>query len=198
MGTAAAQPPLVVVSVEGLDVPARSHVLAALRDRLGLADLGERHAGRAALAPALTRLRALARLPAGRPARVLCAGPWLLPAEPDPELRRLRADLVGAVARRLRLAVDDCVHVMVMLDASPHEAFEHADRAADLRALQAAQAALDAEPAHPAGGGRCWATPFAVRSERIACPPFAADNPQTLAEVLDLATDACRRMLGEA
>ena len=184
------------VSLESLPVPARAAVIKSLQARLGLALLPEddRCGGPVApLALLLHRLRALAKqqaAPGG--GHALWGGPWLPSAPRDPLLRRLHRDLGAAVAARL-MPDAGVRHLMVCLESCPDEAFEalvgvETGRSKDvsLQSLHQAQRAIHEAAA---GGGSC--SPFPVEIVRVACPCFAADNPETLARVLDLACAAC-------
>lgn len=185
------------VSVEGLRVPARQAVLKALQARLGLVpvcddDRADRGAD-AFFRVLLHRVRALARVPPG--SHALWTGSWVLtaPRDPDPRLAALHRQLGEALVARLAPG-RRVRHLMLCLDACPHEAFEAAlggdpgaHREVDLRALAGAAAGLArAEP----GPG----SPFPCEVARVACPRFAGDNPATLEALLDLSCDAVKRV----
>lgn len=182
------------VSVESLPVPARAAVLKSLQARLGLALLPEDCGPAAPLALLLHRLRALSRAP---PGHSLWAGSWLLAVPQDPLLWRLHRDLAAAVAGRLLPGGGEGVrHLMVCLQTSPDEALEALLAGADgrdvgLEALRHAQRCIEDEH-----GGSC--SPFEVEIVRVECPCFAADNPATLAKVLDLACAGCHRLVNGA
>lgn len=177
------------------------------------------------LAPQLAllvgRLRALARLPEG--AHALWTGSWLLAEPRDPLLRRLHRDLGRAVASRLLppQSATKTKHVMLCLTtASADEAFEAVlengedgggggggggsggggggggsggGGAICLQSLREAQERIE-ELARAGGGGAL--SPFAdVEAVEVRVPPFAADNPATLARLLDLACQGCHRAM---
>jgi len=199
-----------VVSVEGLPVPSRLAVLKSLQARLGLVpvpdlDRGDSlpgHQGTAAsLDLLLHRVRALSKLPEGTPA--LWSGSWLLSMPRDPDLQHLHRDLAKALCSRYFPEASEAItHIMLCVEASPHEAFEHIfsdphqqprDRDTSIQDLHLAHRTLREVLA----GRQQAVTPFRTQIVEIAAPPFAADTPGVLAELLDLACAACERALRE-
>lgn len=184
-----------VLSVEGLDVPARAAILKSLQSRLGLVTLPDHERCEAPLALLLHRLRSLSRIPDS--SNALWAGSWLLAAPTDPAICALHRDLAGALTAALHCPARATTHIMLCLKACPDEAFEavlggDANRDACLQGLREAQRSIDSVAA---GGAPPAVSPFPVRIEWLDCPSFAADNPATLSKLLDLACDACRRLM---
>lgn len=183
-------PPQWVVSVEGAPVPARAAVLKALQARLGLVPVPDHDRSTDPLGLLLHRVRGVARYHPRHHA-LLC-GPWLGAGEEQhPLLRRLHAQLTHHLAARL-LPAAPVRHLLLCLDADPHEAFEHV-----LDAKEATLAALRDTRARARGtqaGGVL--TPFGdPQIVRLQCPAFAADNPATLDRLLDQACDLCARVV---
>lgn len=189
-----------VVSVEGLPVPCRAAVLKSLQSRLGLVPVPDLDRA-APLALLLHRVCALSKVPQG--AHALCTGAWLATGavHGDPDLLRLHRDL--ALALRARYFGDRGVtHLMVCMDACVHEAFEAVINehqsgpardtcAQDLRAFADTVAAVGAGTLQPP-------SPFDVQIVRVPSPPFAADTPSLLADLVDRACDAVARVLGDS
>lgn len=180
-----------VVSVESLDVPARSAVLKSLHARLGLDVIVEGERPQSAFVCLLHRMRALARLPWTR--HVMFSGSWLLRVPSDPDLVRLYADLGDALVDAL--GVHRSRHLMVCMRVDVDEAFEAALMDSPrsppvwLHTLQQAQnELLRADRA-----AAC--TPFRAYTINVDCPPYAADTPATLEALVDRVHTAVRSVL---
>lgn len=181
-----------VISVESLAVPARAAVLKSLQGRFGMACIPDAERCTSPFALLLHRMRAMARVP--DKTHILWCGPWLLATPRDPLMRRLHHDLALALARRLlHDGGAGTKHIMVCLKVSEDEAFEtllegDGCRDATLQSLREAQAAIEApEPRS--------CSPFGSEIVRFDCPCFAADNPVTLAKVVDLACAGCASVM---
>lgn len=181
-----------VVSVEGVPVPARVAVLKALQARLGLVPVPDHDRTTDPLGLLLHRVRGVARYHPRHHA-LLC-GAWLAGcggAEEHPLLHQLHAQLTHQLAAKL-LDAAPVRHLLLCLDASPHEAFEHVLDAKDATL----QGLLDTQ-------ARTWAaqagrvlSPFGdPQIVRVACPAFAADNPATLDRLVDQACELCARVV---
>lgn len=201
--SAPGSPVVRVVTVEGPRVPARHAVLKALQSGPGLVAVSDPEGDRSSdpgawdvctsLRLLLHRLRALARVPPGSTA--LLTGSWLAAAPPRAaagDLRELHRRLAAALRAKLLPPGCRVRHLMLCLDACPHEAFEAlldgdagAHRHVDLRDVErAAEAARAAEPEDAA-------SPFGVDVIRLPCPRFAADN---VSELSRLVNAACARV----
>lgn len=191
-----------VVSVEGLGVPARAAVLKSLQHRLGLvmAD-NDRHEAQP-FGWLLHRMHGLAKVPARHDA--LWCGSWLMhvPSR-HPALARLHRDVAAVLADQVPGGPAGTKHLMVWLDADPHEAFDavlhdasSSTRDVGLQCLRDAQDAISRAVQDAAAGDRAGlSSPFWVQIVRVPCPPFAADNPVTLHKLLDLVEDECLRVM---
>lgn len=193
-------PPQWVVSVEGAPVPARAAVLKALQTRVGLVAVpdNERHGPHALtrrLGLLLHRVRGVARCLPHHAAALLC-GPWLAPdlaPGPDVLLHDLYSALSAELAEHLLGGAGRMRHLMLCLDASPHEAFEaiveEGAKDAAGHGVVTLQGLIDAQRAVDAARPAALVTPFGpVTIARLRCPCFAADNPATLQ---CLADEAC-------
>lgn len=196
-----------VVSVEGLSVPARAAVLKSLHHRFGLALADAERPETHPFEWLLHRMRGLAKAPADQD--VLWAGSWLMHVpQGDALLARLFTAMATALAERLPHPAHTR-HLMVWLDADPHEAFEAmigagaeagpvTTRDVSLQCLRNAQASINrAAQLAREGCAAQLCSPFDVQIVRVACPPYAADNPVAMAGVLDLVEDECLKAMRE-
>lgn len=172
-----------LVSAEGASTPLRTAVLKHLQASLGLVVSDtERSANPFALL--LHRLVSLSKACDS----VLCCGSWALAQPEHPALRRLHADLARELADRLGLT-GHTRQLMVCLQMDVHECFEAALVLEEARHVTLEQ--LHAADAMVRGAG-LTASPFPLRVVRVDCPPFAADNPITLAALLDMIAEQCK------
>lgn len=193
-----------VVSVEGLGVPARAAVLKSLQHRLGLvmAD-NDRHEAQP-FGWLLHRMHGLTKVPPR--ADALWCGSWLMHVPSHaPALARLHRDLAAVLADLVPGGPRGTRHLMVWLDADPHEAFDavlhcpevsSSVREVGLQSLREAQEAITRAVNDAAAGDQAGlSSPFDVQIVRVPCPPFAADNPVTLHKLLDLVEDGCLKAM---
>lgn len=170
-----------VVSVESLDVPARSAVLKSLHARLALDVIVDADRPQSAFVGLLHRMRALTRLPFTR--HVMFSGSWLLRVPTDPDLVKLYVDLGDALVDAL--GVHRSRHLMVCMRVDVDEAFEAALMESPrsppvwLHTLEHAQnQLLRADRA-----ASC--SPFRTYTITVDCPPYAADTATTLEALVD-------------
>jgi hypothetical protein len=183
-----------VVSVEGLDVPARAAILERLHASLGCNVLIDNDRASSVFLTLLHRLKALSRMPWTQ--NVLLHGSWMLGVPSDPVLRALHADLATELVDALRVGRKR--HLMVCMGASHDEAFETAlvkhgwDVKDSLRSLESVQREI-MDPKHAAA-----TTPFESTVLLFECPRYAADNPETMAVLSKRVCDAVKHSLHTA
>lgn len=185
-----------IVSVEGLDVPARAAILERLHGALagaGCNVLIDNDRASSVFLSLLHRLKALSRMPWTQD--VLLCGSWMLGLPSDPCLRALHADLAAELVAALGIGRKR--HLMVCLGSSHHEAFETAllkhgwDVKDSLRSLESVQREI-MDPERAASS-----TPFDATVLPFECPRYAADNPETMAVLSKRVCDAVRHALAE-
>lgn len=189
MAAAAAAAGRWLVSVEGVPVPARTAVLKCLQARCGVACLSHECSPAAmpseAFACLLDRMKALARVPASQDAA--WAGPWAAACVTEDQcLAKLYDDLAEALAEALPPPgkLTDSSHLTLSLQADEHEAFEALMCNGSGAAANISLRCLTTEPREQADR-RLFAS---VQIEHLPCPPFCADNP---VELHNLVTSAC-------
>lgn len=185
-----------IVSVEGLDVPARAAILERLHASLagsGCNVMIDNDRSPSVFLLLLHRLKALSRMPWTHD--VLLYGSWMLGVPSDPCLRALHADLAAELVDVLRIWRKQ--HLMVCLGSSHDEAFETAlvkhgwDAKDSLRSLQSMQREI-MDPACAASS-----SPFDPTVLSFECPRYAADNPETMAVLCKRVCDGVKAALAD-
>ena len=173
-----------LVTVEGVDVPARAAVLSHIHATFGFNVIIDNDRCPSSLMLLLHRLKALARLPASR--HVLLSGAWGLRAPREAAMQDLHADLGAALVGALGIP-DDTRHLMISLRADADEAFEAALHHLGERdtTLQDVKRAAPPPP-----------SPFGTHVVDLECPRYVADNPAELEALKSKVTAAVRRTLG--
>ena len=199
-----------IVSLESPPTPARAPLLGALAAGLGL-QAAEPHdpeqgASAGPLDSLLTRMRGLARLPAG--AHAVWSSSCLLDVPEDPVWRQLYHELSGELVSRLVPGgAPGTRHLMVCLDVDPDEAFESlfggggagagglqgngcplARRESGLEDIAKCTERVDGGAPPSCGRG---ATPFQSQRVRLHCPRFVADNPVAMEALSAAAVRLC-------